>query len=136
MANLGFVEAFAKYGARLKNTNWSVSAIAQDGALVVSCWQHFFRSAGHNVLRYEDRLSRWSGNSLGSALLGEHLAAALEHGLPVRLVVASTPETDAVDQGHDASKVPKSFHIRDDLEGRVVVFDGDRFVMDFRKRHA
>jgi hypothetical protein len=134
--SLGYAEAFAKFGAHLKNVNWAVSAIANDGALVVSCWEHLFRRAEPGVLRYEDRLSRWSGNGLGNALLGQHLKDALGQQTPVRLVVASTAESDAVDQGHDASNIPKTFHVREDLEGRVRTFDGDHFIVDFRRRHA
>ncbi len=31
MSDLGFAEAFAEYGARLKNVRWSVCAEAPDG---------------------------------------------------------------------------------------------------------
>jgi hypothetical protein len=50
MAALGFVEAFSKYGATLANPMWAVSAIAEDGSLVISCWGHYFRSGGKGVL--------------------------------------------------------------------------------------
>ena len=43
MANIGFVDAFSKFGAKLDNPMWAVSAIAQDGALVISCWEHYFK---------------------------------------------------------------------------------------------
>jgi len=39
MNELGYVEAFARLGAKLANPQWAVSAMADDGALVVSCWQ-------------------------------------------------------------------------------------------------
>ncbi len=54
----------------------------------------------------------------------------------MRLIVATTDETDAVDSGHDASKVKKTFHVRDDVVGKLVDFDGDHFVIDFRKREV
>ncbi|MFO0967740.1 MAG: hypothetical protein U0793_19435 [Gemmataceae bacterium] len=43
MAELKFTEAFAKYGAKLSNPQWAFSALASDGALVLSCWQHKIR---------------------------------------------------------------------------------------------
>lgn len=134
MADLGFVEAFSKYGAQLANPMWAVSAIAKDGSLVISCWAHHFHAPEKGVLRYEDRLSRWSGNSPGNDLLRSHLASAQKDRLLVRLVVATTEDTEAVDSGHDASKVRKTFHVRNDVVGRIVEFDGDRFVIDFKKR--
>jgi len=133
MKSLGFVEAFAKFGAKPDNQMWAVSAIAADGSLVLSCWAHYFRRGDAGVLLYGDRLSRWSGNSLGNALLKGHLAKAVSEKLPVRMVVASTTETEQVDHGHDASKVKKTFHIRDDLVGAVTLFDGDNYLIEFRR---
>src|SRR5687767_12408245 len=108
MAEIGFMEAFAKFSAKLVNPMWAVSAIAADGALVISCWSHLCKSGGTGVLVYKDCLSRWSGNELGSNLLRTHLAQAVTGNLPVRMVVATTAATEAVDQGHDASKVKKT----------------------------
>jgi hypothetical protein len=45
----GYVEAFARLGARLANPQWAVSAITDDGALVVSCWQHLFKRRGRRA---------------------------------------------------------------------------------------
>ena len=133
MAKLNFTEAFAKYGATLANPQWAVSAIANDGSLVMSCWEHYIKKHG-DCLRYEDTLSRWSGNAAGNNLLRTHLTQAFNEKLPVRLLIASTTETDAVDYGHDASKVKKKFHIRPEIIGEIVSFDGDSFVIDFRKK--
>ena len=133
MAELGFKEAFAKFGATPVNAMWAVSAIAEDGALVVSCWSHVCRPGGKGILLYTDCLSRWGGNELGRKLLRTHLEQAVAKSLPVRMVVATTTETEAVDQGHDASKVKKTFHVREDVQGRVTVFDGDNFTLEFRR---
>ena len=54
MAKLNFTEAFAKYGAKLSNPQWAVSAIAEDGAFVMSCWAHYIKSL-EGCMRYEDR---------------------------------------------------------------------------------
>lgn len=132
-AALGFVEAFAKFGAKPDNAMWAASAIAEDGALVMSCWSHYFRSGGPGLLHYGDRLSRWSGNKLGNSLLKAHLGKAFAERLPVRMVLATTAETESVDNGHDASKVRKTFQVRSDVVGTVVHFDGDNYLVEFRR---
>lgn len=43
MTDINLSEAFAQYGAKLVNHQWAVSAISEDGALVMSCWAHYFR---------------------------------------------------------------------------------------------
>lgn len=134
MAELNFTEAFAKYGATLKNPMWAFSAIADDGALVISCWQHKFSRPDKSTLRYKDRLSRWRGNVSGKNLLISHITEAFSKHLAVRLIVASTPETGVVDAGDDARDIPKTFHVREDLVGEVTSFDRDEYVIDFRKR--
>ena len=97
MTTLGFVEAFAKYEAKLANPMWAVSAIADDGAIVISCWDQYFRKGDSGVLNYVDSLSRWVGNDLGNKLLETHLLKAFTEKLPVRMVVATAenPEADA-----------------------------------------
>lgn len=136
MADLGFTEAFARFGARPVNSMWAVSALAEDGALVISCWAHLCKSGGRGVLVYADRLSRWSGNELGCKLLRTHLQDAIAGNLPVRMVVATTTETEVVDTGHDASKVKKTFHVREEVVGQVVSFDGDNYVIEHRRANA
>ncbi len=133
MADLGFKEAFANFGAKPVNAMRAVSAITDDGALVVSCWSHMCKPGGKGILLYTDCLSRWGGNELGCNLLRAHLEQAVAQSLPVRMVVATTTEPEAVDQGHDASKVKKTFHVREDVQGRVTVFDGDNFTLEFRR---
>jgi hypothetical protein len=137
MSEISFTEAFAKYGATLPNPQWAFSAIAQDGALVISCWQHKFTSPEKGVLRYSDCLSRWMRlNTPGKNLLMTHLAKAHNENLPVRLIIASTPDTAIVDAGEDASGLRKTFHVREDFIGQVVSFDGDAYVIDFKKAQS
>jgi len=133
MRELGFVEAFAKHGAKLVNPQWAVSAMAEDGALVVSCWGHLIKTPAKGVMVYEDHLSRWDRNKAGSSLLRGHLEEAMRESLPVRLVIATAEDPALVDRGDDASKTKKTFHIPDGVEGRVIAFDGDKFVIEFRK---
>jgi hypothetical protein len=133
MSALGFVEAFAKFGAKPDNQMWAISAIAADGALVVSCWAHYFKSGGPGVMVYRDCLSRWKGNELGNGLFRTHLSQAFSKNLPVRMVVATAQDTESIDHGRDASKVKKTFHVREDAVGKVIEFDGDNFVIEFRR---
>jgi hypothetical protein len=129
---LTFTEAFARYGATLANPQWAVSAIARDGAFVMSCWKHYTRTVD-DALVYTDTLSRWRGNRAGNQLLRKHLEEAHVGNYPVRCLIARTEETVAVDEGHDASKVKKIFYVRPELIGRIVLFDGDRFEIRFAK---
>ena len=130
MPSLTLTAAFNRFGAKLVNPQWAVSAMNKDGELVVSCWTHHLK-ARDGTLRYEDRLSRWDGNKAGNNLLREHLNAAVDGGIDVRLVTARTDKTELVDSGEDASQVEKSFGVRDDVIGKVILFDGDEFVIEF-----
>lgn len=133
MATLLFTEAFRAFGARLANPMWAYSAIADDGSLVISCWAHKLK-LNEGVLKYTDRLSRWEPNTPGKNLLIEHLTMARDDALPVRLVIATTDQPDVVDGGRDASAIRKTFHIREDVVGKVAVFDGDNFILEFWRR--
>lgn len=131
MASLGFAEAFAKYGAKLKNVNWSVCAEAKDGSLAVSVWQHHITKEG-DALVCRDTMERWSGQ--GKNELRERLQIAKQTNQPISLVIASTPHPERIDAGGDASKVPKTFAVRKDLVGQVVELEGERFSIRITKR--
>lgn len=123
------VEAFAQYGAKLKNPMWSVCAQAPDGALVVSLWEHhFLKPQGGRVL-CRDRLDRWSG--AGNQELRAQLSKALRSAQPLRAVIAHTPAPELVDAGHDASKVPKTYSVRPDWIGRVCRIEGEQYEIEF-----
>lgn len=139
MTDLTLTQAFAKYGAKIRNPRNVYSAIAEDGSLVISCWFHYFsRPEDEDVaLRYSDRLSRMRGKGgklPGKNLLKEHLEQAFREELVVRPVIATTPETDVVDAGQDSSSLPKTFHLKETHIGKVVVFDGDAFRIDFTRK--
>jgi hypothetical protein len=134
MSNLTITDAFAKYGAELTNAMWAFSAIAEDGSLVISCWQHKFTIPEKGVLRYTDQLSRWpQSRSPGRDLFVEHLRKGYKERSAVRLVIVSTKETAIVDAGRDASKVKKIFHLKEDYVGSISSFDGDIYTIDFKK---
>jgi hypothetical protein len=132
MGALKLSEAFAEYGAKLVSPQWAVSAVADNGALVMSCWRHYFKRVDA-VLRYEDTLSRWSANAAGNALFKQHIEDALKNKRPVRLVIAKTDDRGTVDSGQDASKAKKEFYCRPEMIGRITHFDGDTFIIDFQR---
>jgi hypothetical protein len=122
MNQLLYREAFARYQATPVKRS-SLSALAQDGALVISCWNFGVTSHG-DAMQYRDSFSQWEeGNAPAGALLREHLNAAVRDNLAVRLIVAH-PATKG-------TRVAKYFHVRPDVVGRVVSFDGDEFVLEF-----
>ena len=131
MKKLTLTEAFASYGAKLKNKQWACSSIASDGALVISCWRHFLKSYTDGHKLYEDHLSRWVRNHHGRNLLATHLKTAIEDDLPVRLVIATLDDPTEHSSGN-ARILPKTFSIEKNLIGKVVAFDGDSFAIEFR----
>jgi hypothetical protein len=125
--NLSLVDAFGKFGAKPASRLQALSAMAADGALVLNCSGAFFGHPSPGVLRYEDRLSREPGAAKDTGLLGQHLAIARDGALPVRMIVTSR----TVDKAGTRSR---TCHVRPDLIGAVVEFDGDHFIVDFKRR--
>lgn len=125
---MGIVAEFARYGAKLKNQFWAVSALT-DTELVASLWADFLITQPGGAWVYEDRLSRWSGN--GNALFREHLATAIADCRPVRLVIARTDSPGLVAEGGDASSAKNTFKARPERIGGVESFDGDNFKIVF-----
>ncbi|HVS78051.1 MAG TPA: hypothetical protein VHE11_14025 [Steroidobacteraceae bacterium] len=124
--NLTLFDAFARYGAKPANRLSSLSAMAPDGAMVLNCLPAHFRHPTRGVLRYEATLSLVEAQTKDVGILGEHLTHARDGQLPVRMVVKSvTPVTSS-------GKGP-GYHVRPDLLGRVVEFDGDHFIVDFTR---
>jgi hypothetical protein len=124
--NLSLVDAFGRFGAKPASRLKSLSAMAADGALVLNCSGAYFGHPSRGVLRYEDRLSRDPAASKDAGLLGQHLTIARDGGLPVRMIVTSRAE----DKGGTSSR---TCHVRPDLVGTVVEFDGDHFIVDFKR---
>jgi hypothetical protein len=122
---LSLVEAFGRFGSKPSNRIHSLSAIAEDGAMVLSCSPAYFGHPAQGVLRYEDRLSREVPTTRCAELLGQHLTLARDAALPVRMVVTSVGSE---------KKRAVSCHVRSDLIGKVVKFDGDHFIVDFTRR--
>jgi hypothetical protein len=123
--HLSLVEAFGKFGSKPTNRLRALSAMAADGAMVLNCSPVYFGHPEQGVLRYEDRLSREGADTKSTELLSQHLTLARDAALPVRMVVTSVV---------NEPKRSVSCHVRSDLVGKVVKFDGDHFIVDFTRR--
>jgi uncharacterized protein YbaA (DUF1428 family) len=55
MPTLSFTECFAKYGAKLTDPMWAVSAQAADGSIVIGCWANHFRRPDRDAVRYDPK---------------------------------------------------------------------------------
>jgi hypothetical protein len=124
--NLSLVDAFGKFGAKPGNRLRAQSAIASDGSLVLTCLYNKFGHPSQGVLRYEGKVVKEGDDATVNAALGQHLTSAREGNLPVRLVVM----TSSVD---GKGKTTRSFHVRPDLQGKLVSFDGESYVVDFTR---
>ena len=128
--SLTLQEAFARFGGSPSNRLRSVSAITNDGrGMILACSSGRFLHPERGVLRYEDRLSREEAQSAEMRSLGEHLTQARDGGLPIRMIVL-TPRLQT------AGKIGQDIHVRADLVGKLLVFDGDRFIVDFIRTEA
>ncbi len=127
-----FTEAFRRYKATLKNINWSVCAENSDGELVVSLWKHHFSKPDGNTIRCKDRASRWSGP--GNNEFRKALDKVQETDQVIRVVIARTENSDAVEAGQDASKLQNTFSVREDWFGELIVWDGDNYEIKFTCR--
>jgi hypothetical protein len=130
MDNLNLVDAFARYGGKPANRLHSLSAMAADGAMILGCSSTRFRHPAPGVLRYEDTLSRDPSRTAECAALGAHLSLARDGKLPVRMIVIANKVRE---EGAESSR---SIHIRSDLIGSVVEFDGDHYIVDFVRAGA
>ncbi|MGH8319403.1 MAG: hypothetical protein ACREUL_15745 [Steroidobacteraceae bacterium] len=128
MVNLTLIDAFGRFGAKPASRLRSLSAMATDGAMVLNCLPAHFGHPARGVLRYETRISAAQAESKIVTSLSEHLTRAHDGGLPVRMVVTFTERERTGRTG--------GYYVRPDLVGKVVEFDGDRFVVDFTRPQA
>jgi hypothetical protein len=133
MVTMSLLDAFATYRAKPVSRVWALSAIADDGSLVVRCSHRNFDHPEQGVLRYADKLSRSPENGRGTELLRKHLEDTLAHERTVRLVIATADKVVPAVPPEEPIKGRTTFHPREDLLGKLVEFDGDRFVIDFRR---
>lgn len=127
----GIKDAFKRYGAELRNIQWSVSAWASDGSLVVSLWEHHRRPSNPGTLEFAESVNRWKGP--GNNEFRDNLTLAFNSDANIRLVIVRTEEKDKVENGVDASTIKKTFSLREDLIGKVIHWDGDNYAFSFKK---
>jgi len=123
--HLSLIDAFGKFGSKPTDRLRALSAMAADGAMVLNCSPAYFGHPAQGVLRYEDRLSREAATTKRAELLSQHLTLARDADLPVRMVVTVSAESRKKGGGGS--------HVRSDLIGKVVKFDGDHFIVDFTR---
>lgn len=123
---LTLIDAFSRFGAKPASRLGSLSAIAADGAMVLNCLPGHFGHPAPGVLRYETKLSTAQATARIVTTLGEDLTRARDGDLPVRMVVSIQEREKTRNKGC-------RYHVRPDLVGKVVEFDGDRFVVDFTR---
>ena len=128
MMNLTLIDAFRRFGAKPESRLSSLSAMAADGAMVLNCLPAHFGHPARGILRYETSLSAVGADSKVVTALSEHLTRARDASLPVRMIV-TFPDGEKTGKGG-------SYHVRPDLTGKIVEFDGDRFVIDFTRSQA
>src|SRR6185312_11143277 len=107
MMNLTLIDAFRRFGAKPESRLSSLSAMAADGAMVLNCLPAHFGHPARGILRYETSLSAAGADSM----------------------IVTFPDGEKTGKGG-------SYHVRPDLTGKIVVFDGDRFVIDFTRPQA
>jgi hypothetical protein len=128
MGSLSLDEAFAIFGGKPTNRLHSMSGLSSGGdQMILGCSSTRFRHPGPGVLRYEDTLSRETPRAAELRSLGEHLTRARDGDLPIRMIVIKeVPNT--------TGKVTRTIHVRVDLIGKLVEFDGERFIVDFTRK--
>ena len=134
MADLAFAEAFSRYGAILKNVQWSVCANAPDGSLVVSLWQHHFDPVKDGVISCRGSFARWTGP--GNVEFRAKVTDAFNANQIIKVVIVTTKQITDVELGVDASKLKKTFSIKPDWIGKVASLVGDNYEFTFTKRKA
>lgn len=113
--------AFSRFGAVIKPRQRLLSATAQDGSLVLLCQSSGFSRPGAGVLRYSARMSLMPVPATQVEALRRNLDAARSGAKPVRLII-QTP---------GIGKASNRVHMREDLVGSIVEFDGDAYSVDF-----
>lgn len=121
MNQISLHRAFASFGAQTGHTRL-LSAMASDGSLVLVCNSSGFTRPDVGVMRYTAQLSTCATPQSRLAALRGHIGDAHAAGTIVRLII----ETFATGQSVRT-------HVRPDLVGKVIHFDGDEYQVDFSR---
>ena len=134
---MNYTDAFAAYGATLRNVQWSVSAFSKDGRLVVCLWENYLKPGRERAtMEYNDMLSTWLGNAHGRNEFSEHLRIAKSRNLDVLLVIAhpvSPSDKEQVGRVGDESTINKTFSVKENVIGTLEEYDGNALRIVFRR---
>jgi len=124
-------EAFNRFNAKQANIQWSVSAYNPSDELVASLWDQFFKKRNEGTITYVDRVSRWTGP--GNAEFIKNITRAHAENLVVRAIIAKSKKPEIIAAGGAANNLGNTFHPKTDWIGKVTLWDGDNFEIEFRK---
>ncbi len=127
-------EAFRQFKAIQKNVNYSVSAFKVTDELILSLWEQYFKPTqnnGEKTMTYVDRASRWGGH--GNKEFINSINLAQKNKSKIRAIIAKTNLPQVVDEGGDDSNLVNSFFPKLDWIGRLTVWDGDNFEIEFSR---
>ncbi len=121
-------EAFRRYGVELTNPLFTSSAVSENPPQVIlSLWKHSFNE---DMTRYETGTAGWKG--AGKAIFHRHLRRAMDEGLPLRVIVASTDDPDEIVAGN-ATQTENDFEPDFELVGRVVRLEDNELELAFER---
>lgn len=127
---MGISDEFKKLGAKQKNVQWSVSAFNSKNELVLSLWEHYFTKI-ENGLIYNDKVSRWSG--LGNQEFRQNFETAYKNYSPIRVIISKSSNPKGIENGESGSQSKNTFHAKTDWIGKILLWDGDNFSIEFRR---
>ena len=80
-------------------------------------------------MTYVDKVSRWQG--AGKTEFIRNITLADKGNLPVRAIIAKTKKPEIVASGGPATNLGNTFHPKDDWIGKIILWDGDNFEIEF-----
>lgn len=122
-------DAFAHFGANLRNTVWSCCALNQEGELVLSLWQPLFGAPSGGKIKYRGDMQVWTGP--GRDEFTNAMDEAVENDRPLRCVLLHTTEPEKLKEKGSKLGVKKSYSVRPDWVGRILSWDGVIFELEF-----
>ena len=123
-------EAFRRYGVELTQPQWTSSAVSENPReVIVSLWRHNFND---EMTLYSTATSQWKG--AGKPIFYKHLRQAMDEGLRLRVVVATSEYPEEVRKGN--AQRAKDFEPDFSLVGHVVSLEDDAFELAFVRTDA
>jgi hypothetical protein len=95
-------------------------------------WDQFFEKRKPRILTYVDKVSRWNG--AGKNEFVKNLNYCTENNLVVRAIIAKSKKPNVISAGGAGSNLGNTFHPKEDWVGKVILWDGDNFEIEFCKQ--